>query len=154
MTLPVYEASSVIITWNTITFKGFAPDTFLTIEPLAEEMEFTFGADSVMAPSKISNKGATITATLLQTSETNKELAAVSAAQNIIGASPTIGVFSVIDPVGQANNFVTLNAMLASRPGHSYGNAVGEKTWTWVCESYIETDDPASVTAAISDYLK
>ena len=57
MPLQTYEAASVLINWNGIDLNdGIATDTFLTIEPLSDDIEFNFGADGKMAPSKMANK--------------------------------------------------------------------------------------------------
>ena len=107
-----------------------------------------------MAPSKMANRGATISLTLKQTSDTNKKVAAISAAQDIIGAEIPVAPFTVIDEVGDSTHFVALNAVLTSKPGHSFAAEAGEKTWVWTCESYIETADPSTVTEALSTYIK
>lgn len=150
-----YESGSIVVTWNKIDLStGWAEDTFLTVEPLTERVTLTFGADGTMTPSKMANKGATITLTLQQTADANKRIADIWAAQDVIGAPIPVSPFSIIDESGDSAHFVALNAVLSEVPGHSFGNAVGEKAWVWVCESYIETSDPSTVTSALRDYLK
>lgn len=150
-----YESASVIVNWNGVDLsEGWAEDTFLTIEPLTERVGTTFGADGSMTPSKMANKGATITLTLAQTAQTNKDIAAIWKAQEILGAQIPVGPFTVIDQVGDSAHFVALNAVLTEVPGHSFANAVGEKAWVWVCESYFETDDQDAITQALQDYIR
>ena len=150
-----YEAGSVTVNWFGVDLSdGWAEDTFLTVEPLTERITTTFGADGSMTPSKMANKGATITLTVQQTADINLRLSAISAAQEVIGAEIPISNFVVIDETGGTNHFVALNAVLTEVPTHTYGNASGEKSWVWVCETYINADDPTSITSALDTYLK
>lgn len=150
-----YESGSIIVNWDILDLSsGWADDTFLTIEPLNERVGTTFGADGAMTPSKMSNKGATITLTLKQTAQTNKDIASIWAEQEIIGADIIVSPFSIIDPLGDSVSFVALNAILTEVPGISFANAAGERAWVWVCESYLEADDPSIITQALQDYLK
>ena len=148
-----YEPGSVRISWNGIDLStGWGEDTFLTIEPLSERVQYIFGADGITTPVKMSNKGATISLTLTQTAEANKDIANVWAAQEVIGAPVQIGAFVVEDLVGDSAHFVTLNAGLSEVPGHSFATSPSEKTWVWVCETYIETSDPSTITSALDQY--
>ena len=150
-----YEAGQVTVSWYDIDLSsGWAEDTFLTIEPLSAQVETTFGADGQMCPSKMSNKGATITLTLQQTADANKAIADRMQTQDEIGGIIPVAPFKVVDEVGDSAHFVALNAILTEKPGHSFGNTSGEKAWVWVCESYIETKDPATVTEALDKFLR
>ena len=149
-----YESGSVLANWLGINCsQGWAEDTFLTVEPLVERTSATFGADGQMTPSKMANNGATITLTVMQTADVNLEIAAVWAEQQKKGVPVFLAPFEVLDVVGGSSHFVALNAMLTEVPGHSYGNAVGEKSWVWVCESYLETDDPSILISSLQEYL-
>ena len=150
-----YESGNITVNWNGIDLSnGWAEDTFLTIEPLTERVTTTFGADGSMTASRMANKGANITLTLQQTAETNQKIAAVSAAQDVIGSDLPISAFGIVDNSGDSAHFVALNAILTEVPTHTFGNAVGEKSWVWTCESYINTDDPSTVTSALESYIK
>ena len=150
-----YESGAIEITWNGVDLaKGLAEDSFLTIEPLADRVTATFSADGPMAISKSANKGATISLTLQQTSETNKDIAKIAAIQDVIGAAIPVSPFTVIDPTGDSAHFVALNAILSTTSSQEFGNAVGEKSWTWICESYLQAEDPATITSALASYVK
>jgi len=149
-----YESSNISVSWYDVDLStGWGEDTFLTIEPLGARVEAKFGADSSVTPVKMANKGATISLTLAQTADANKKIANIWAAQDAKGGEVVISPFQVIDRSGDSAHFVALNAFLTEVPGHSFAASSGEKTWVWVCESYIETSDPSTVTSALRDYL-
>jgi len=149
-----YEAGSVKVNWNGLDLShGWAEDTFLDIAPLGAKVQVDFGADGAMTPSKLSNRGATITMNFKQTAAINKELAKHAAAQEIIGAIIPIAPFTVEDLVGNTTNFIAENAILTEGPSQTFGKAAGEKTWVWVCESYFDTDDPSTFKSKLKEYL-
>ena len=144
MALQTYSSKDVYVNWNGVDLStGWAEDTFLTIEPLADRTTATFGADGQMCISKGANKGATITMTFQQTADSNKKIAAIAAASDELGSLAPYGEFSVIDEVGNSANFIARNAVLTQVASNDFGNTVGEKSWTWVCETYILAEDPA-----------
>jgi len=153
--LNTYEAKQVDMTWDGLDLtKGTADDTFLTIEAIGAAITTTSGNDGQMSASKMSDQRATITLTLKQTSNTNKQLAKRMSLQMAIGAPIPVGVFQVTDKVGDSAHFLALNAVLTEKPGHEFGAAMGEKSWVWVCENYLETDNIADVTSALADFIK
>lgn len=154
MSLPSYESSNVTVSWaGEDLSKGWAEDTFLTIEPLSVRNEVTFGADGAAAYSKMANRGATITMTFQQTAPVNKKIAQIAAIQDKVGGLLKIAEFKVIDNTGDSIHFLALNAVLTEVAGNDFGNTIGEKTWVWVCESYLVSEDPATITAALDEYL-
>lgn len=149
-----YESSAIEISWNGIDLsEGIAADSFLSIVPLGNRIEETFGADGDMAVSKQANKGATITLTLQQTSETNKKIAKIAFAQDITGGKIPVKPFRVVDHTGNSANFLAHNAFLKTNASHEFGANVGEKTWVFVCQSFITAEDPSTITSAISNIL-
>lgn len=149
-----YSPKNLTITWNGIDLShGWAEDTFLEIEPLEARKGTTFGADGQMCVSLSPNKGAKITLTLQQTSTANKKIAAINAVEALLSAVSediAISAFTVYDASGNLASFVAWNAVLTEQPTNTFGNSVGEKTWTWICETMIETDDPASLVADVT----
>lgn len=150
-----YEAANITCNWNGINLStGWAEDTFLTITPNSPQMTHTVGAAGSYVFSKSSDKGATITMTFQDTADAVTLIAAVNGAQGIIGAKPKIGVFTVTDLVGGTVNFITDNAVLTEMPEHSFGKEAGERTFTWVCETFIMTESTETATSYLSSYTK
>ena len=149
-----YEAGSVKVSWYGVDLShGWAEDTFLDVVPLGAKVQVDFGADGQATDSKLANRGATITMNFKQTAPVNKDLAKLAAAQDAIGAIIPVAPFTVEDLTGNTTNFIALNARLTEGPSQSFGKAVGEKTWVWVCESYFDTEDPSTFQSKIKEYL-
>lgn len=157
--LPIYEAANIDASWGygesaiDFTEGGFADDTFLEVTQVNEMLTESFGADGIMGISKMAGKGGAISVTLKQTSPLNNKLATIASAQMKTGAPVISAPFTVVDKTAGSAHFVALNAVLKAQADHSFGNAMGEKTWVWVCESFIPTDDPVGFTASLADYL-
>lgn len=155
MTIRTYEAGALVVNWFGVDLStGWAEDTFLTITPLAAKVETTFGADGKAADSKLANRGATIELTLKQSSTTNFDIAAIAAAQDVIGADIPIAPFTVEDPHGGTRYWVALNARLTQGPTQTFGASMGEVTWMWTCENYYDTNDPETFTSLIRNYIR
>lgn len=155
----IYEAGAIDVSWapsgvSVDLTSGWAEDTFLTITPNSARVEHTAGAGGQYTFSKLADKGCTITMTFQDVAPVNKQLAKVSAAQDAFGGSIPMAPFIVVDNTGDSAHFVTFNAVLTEVPEIGFQKASGERTWTWVCESYIMTDDPTTVKAAKDSYVK
>jgi hypothetical protein len=155
MSIPNYEAANIDVEWFGIDLSsGWAEDTFLEIVPNSERVTHTAGADGQYGFSKMSDKGATISLTLQQTSPTNQKIAEIYSTQDIIGESLSVAPFSIIDKTGKSTHFLALNAVLTEVPTQTFGNSMGEKTWVWVCESYLQAEDTSTITSNLAQYLK
>ena len=75
-----YDPSQVSMIFGTILLKGFAADSAITVEPDEDDWGYSTGVDGAGTRSKSSNKSATITAALDQSSAVNELL---SAARNL-----------------------------------------------------------------------
>lgn len=140
----VGEASIDLSTgWKTLSFT-----------PNSERVTTDVSADGKYCFSKMGDKGCTISLTLQQTNPLNKKIAAAHAIQDVIGAALPIAPFKIIDNTGDSVHFVALNAVLTEVAANEFAEAAGEKTWVWVAESYLQAEDPATITAALSSYIK
>lgn len=154
MSLPTYESGNVKVSWYTEDLSaGWAEDTFLTIEPITERKSYKAGADGAFAFSKSANKGAVITMTFQQTAPINKRLALIAAMEDVVGGDTIFDEFRVTDLTGDSVNFLALGATLTEVAGTSFGATSGEKTWVWVCESYLLSDNPVDIASNLKSYL-
>lgn len=145
----IYSSAGITVSWAGEDLStGWADDTFLTIEPLSERKTATFGSDGQMTISRMANKGATISLTLKQTSSTNKAIARIAALEEVAAGDLKFAPFMVQDLTNENEAFYADNAVLTEVPSTEYGNAVGEKTWVWVCETYVTATDLGSATSA------
>lgn len=152
--LPLYEAGAIQVAWAGLDLSsGWADDTFLEIEPIADIYAEAFGANGQMGMSKLANQGALITMTFKQTAPVRKEIARIAAAQQLIGAKMEVALFKVIDPTGDSIDFYANNAILKSKPTNTFGAEMGEVSYTWVCEQYISSDNPAEIAEGIKRFV-
>jgi hypothetical protein len=151
----LYEAKSIEAAWEGIVLDhGRVGDgAFLEFTPVGDLSEISFSSDGEMGISKLSPQGAVITLTLKQTAPLNKKLAEIAAEQTKRGVRPKVGTFYCIDLLGVSSNFVARNATLTGRPTQSFAGTMGEQTWTWTCESFIDTSNIDKVTATISLWI-
>lgn len=149
-----YECKNITINWAGLNLsRGWGPDAFLTITPNEDRVTTEYGADGQMAPSKTANRGARIELVTMQTADVNKEIGALAAAQDIIGAELEFSPFTVSDNTGKSVQFVADNAILVDNPDHEFGLTNGTKTWAWECETFIDGSDVSTITAALQDYI-
>lgn len=150
-----YESAAVDIEWNGEDLStGWAEDVFITITPNSERVTYKSGADGKYTFSKMANKGATIVMEFTDVADVNKMIGKLSAIQDAIGAAIPIAPFTLVDRTGDSVHFAALNAVLTEVPEITFGNASQTRSWTWVCESYLMAEDPATITSEISKYLK
>ena len=151
-----YNPNALTITWNGVDLShGWAENTFLEIEPLEARKTTTFGADGQMCVSVSANHGAKISLTLQQTSTANQDIALVNTAESALSLASDSLAISAFTVSGDSHlgSFIAWNAVLTEQPTNTFANTVGEKTWVWVCETMIETDDTASILASASNFI-
>ena len=150
-----YESAGVSVTWFGVNLSsGWGEDTFLTITPNSERVTYKAGADGHYTFSKMADKGCTITMTFTDVAPVNKKVGGIAGVQDMIGSTVGIAPFTVIDATGNSAHFACLNAVLTEVSDIEFGSSSGERTWTWVAETYIMAEDPATITAQIKKYLK
>lgn len=151
--IPVYSSRDIRAFWDGIDLaKGWAEDTFLTIEPNTERVNYKVGADGQIAPSKSADKSAKITVTYQQNAPVLKAIADVFAAMDISGGEFKVSPMVIIDPNNEVY-FVTNNAFVSEVPTNEFGKEQGERSFVFICESYLLSSDPSTVTAAMGQYV-
>lgn len=153
-----YSAGDIKITWTTPSGSydlsyGWAEDTFCTITRNSALQEFSPSAGGGGVFSKLADKSATVTLTFKDVSPVNKELAKAAAGQTLIGAALPIGVLTIEDVVGGSTHWFSTGAVLTEAPEITFGRASSERSWVFVCEYLIDTDDVNTLAGALSNYL-
>lgn len=151
-----YESQGISVNWSGLNLsEGWGNDGFLSITPRAtNQVEPNSGADGIYSFSKVADKGADIVMTFKQTAPIHAKIAAVAAAQGIVGASLPVAPFIVTDATGDSIKFVCIGAVLTTHPTENFGAQMGEKSWGWTCESYINAEDPATVASSLQQYYR
>ena len=80
MAVKTYDPSAVSMFYGEILMSGFAQDAAITVEHDEDDWTLVTGVDGEGTRSKTSNRSATITVSLMQSSETNALLSAARAA--------------------------------------------------------------------------
>ncbi|AUR92156.1 hypothetical protein NVP1170O_043 [Vibrio phage 1.170.O._10N.261.52.C3] len=149
-----YESSNITVGWNGLNLsQGWAEDTFISVTMNSERVTYKAGADGTYTYSKQADKGCTITMTFTDVAPINLEISAMMAAQDLIGAKLPVSPFLIIDRTGNSAHFLASNAVLTEVSDVEFGASSGERTWTWVCETFIASNDLSSITSNLKGYL-
>lgn len=148
----VYDPKSIKISWNGINITGFAEDTFLTIRYANPRLIEHDGADGTLGLTKVASLRGEIEITLMQMAKSNQDLAAIIAAQDIVGADIPVSNFIIRDSRGGIM-CVAANAYVKETPELVYGADQNMRTWMFGCEYLIMSDNPASTLASLVDYV-
>lgn len=147
----VYDPKSIRISWNGISITGYAEDTFLTIRYANPKLIEHDGADGTLGLTKVASIRGEIEITLMQMAASNAKLAAIVAAQDVVGADIPVSNFVIRDTKGGIMA-VAANAYIKEAPELTYGSDQNARTWNFGCEYLIMTDNPASTLAGLIDY--
>ncbi len=140
MGLKTYDPNEVSLIFAGAPISGFADGTFVSVDQNEDSFSLVVGSDGEGARSKNNNRSATLTFTLLQTSESNAFLAAAHNADILSANGDGIGPVLVKD--GSGNSLYTADkAWVRKPPTAEFGREVGSREWV------LETHDLVNVTA-------
>lgn len=125
--LKTYDAKRINITIGSHTVKGYAEDTFISIEPDGDGTAAQAGADGEVARSLSNNPLHTITLTLQQTSDTNDFLSDLLKRDRASGGGGVVPL-QVLDLRG-TSLFAASQAWVVNWPTIENGSGVGEREW-------------------------
>lgn len=125
--LKTYDAKRINITIGSHTVKGYAEDTFISIEPDGDGTAAQAGADGEVARSLSNNPLHTITLTLQQTSDTNDYLSDLLKRDRASGGGGVVPL-QVLDLRG-TSLFAASQAWVVNWPTIENGSGVGEREW-------------------------
>ena len=106
--------------------KGFADGTYINIEPSSDVWARTTGADGLTTRVRQNDDTATITITLMQSSDSNDILSAILTADKLSGA----GIIPILikDNSGRSV-FSAPEAWIAAKPAQGAGKDVENREW-------------------------
>lgn len=126
--LKTYDAKRVNITIGSHTLKGYAEDTFISIEPAGDGTVSQAGADGEVARSLSNNPLVNITITLQQTSDSNDFLSDLFNRDRASGGGGVVP-FQMIDLRG-TTLMAASQAWIVNFPTVENGAGVGDREWT------------------------
>lgn len=137
MTLRIYDANRVQVSFAGIPVQGFSDGEFLTINKASDAFTSVVGTDGEVARSKTNDRRATIEIKLLQTSLTNDLFAAVHKTDLESNGGAGVGSLLVTDLNGRSL-YAAGNCWISRAPDVAYGREAGERVWTLECDELQE----------------
>jgi hypothetical protein len=129
MTTKIFDADQVAVSaFGFPINSGYADGEFVRIERDAEDFTLIYGTDGESTRSKTNKKGAKITLTLMQTSDSNILLNQVSLLDRTASNGAGIGALSIEDMNGTSIAFAE-KCWIEKRPDVSYGREAGPREW-------------------------
>lgn len=130
-----YDAKRINITIGSHIVKGYAADTFLTIEGDGDGTQAQSGADGEVARSLSNNRLTTLTLTLQQTSDSNDFLSDLLKRDRASGGGGIVAL-QVVDLRG-TSVFAASQAWVVKFANQEFGAEVSDREWTL---QGVETD--------------
>jgi hypothetical protein len=126
----VYDPNEVSIVVCGIPITGgFAEDTFIEISQDSNDFDDVVGADGDVTRSKTNDRRATITLTLMQSSEANALLSALSNIDRKQSNGAGVGPLMIKDNQGTAL-FAGEKSWIAKPPDAAFAKKAGPRAWT------------------------
>lgn len=136
MALKTYDAGRLDVSFAGIPLtEGLADGTFLTITPNAEGFSIKVGADGEVTRSRSRDRSATATLVLMQTSEANRRLSLLYAADRAATNGQGVGAFFVQDRGGETI-LEASKAFISDDPDVTFGPEAETREWTFILADY------------------
>ena len=136
MPVKVYDPASVVLLFNGIPIRGYAPGTFISATQNDQTFRLYVGVSGEATRGMTNNASGRIQVTLQQSSTSNDVLSAFHAADTV--ATRGLGVSAVQVKDLNGSTLVLANtAWIVQYPDISFASSVGNRVWT------IETDSIA-----------
>lgn len=146
MALKTYSADEVTVMFGGVNLnQGAGPDAFLSIEFDEDAFMLAIGVDGEGARSKSNNNSATLTVTLMQTSDLN---AVLSAAHNLDKITPGGVVHPVLISTGgtglvegvTADKYSAATAWIKKGPTREFARETGTREWIIQTDALLAID--------------
>lgn len=137
--LKVYGPDEVQIAFGPIAIRGYADGEFVKIEMNDDAFKLVTGTDGESTRSKTSNRGAKITVTLMQSSDTNGFLSAVHELDKSTPGGPGILPLIVKDSSG-TSLYTAPKAWIVKAPTVAFGREPGPREWIFETNAIIRFD--------------
>jgi hypothetical protein len=136
-----YDAAQVTLVFMGLLIdSGFAEGEFLTIEQSAPDYEVVVGTDGEVSRSRTNNRHAVIKVKLMQTSDGNSFLTALSNAGLLAHNGADIGPMLVRDRVSGVATWTATKCWIAKPPDVSFDNKVTMREWELQCADLTRVD--------------
>lgn len=122
-----YDAKRVVIVIGSHLVKGYAEDTFVSIEPSGDGTQAVSGADGEVGRSLSNNPLSRVTLTLQQTSESNDFLSTLLRMDRASGGGGIVPL--VVQDLRGTSLFSASQAWIVNKPTQEFGSTIGQREW-------------------------
>jgi len=141
MSLKRYDAAQVTVSLMGILIdSGYAEGEFLTIKQNAPDYEIVVGTDGQVTRNRTNNRSAEIELKLMQTSDGNTFLSALSNAGLLAANGSDIGTMLVRDRISGVCMFTAQNCWIAKPPDVSFDNKATARIWMLTVDELVRVD--------------
>lgn len=122
-----YDPKDVVIIFNGIPIGGFADGTFVEVSHASDDFDDFVGADGSVARAKTNDERLYVKFTLMQTSESNALLSAMSNLdrKTKLGVGPF-----VMSSKTEGSKWAGLKSWIKARPTYTYSKGI--ENWEWL----------------------
>lgn len=139
MALKVYEPDRVVITLGTILMSGFADGTFVTIDNNEDAFTLQMGTDGDGTRSKSNNQSATISVSLMQSSDTNILMSALHNTDiNTPGGDGIVPL--LIKDLEGTTLYTAEKAWIKKAPSAEFAREATAREWTIETDKLVRVD--------------
>jgi hypothetical protein len=125
----VYDPNEITLVVCGIPISGgFAEDTFIEVQQDSDDFEDVVGVDGDVTRSKTNDHRATITVTLMQSSNDNLLLSAIANIDRRAGNGAGVGPALIKDNQG-TTIFAGEKSWVAKQPDAAFGKKAGPRAW-------------------------
>ena len=136
--LKTYDADQVTVAFaGVILDSGWADGQFVRIEWETPQFSDVAGTDGEVTRSKSNDRRATITISLMQTSDGNAELSAIAAKDRLEPNGAGVGALQVRDLNGNSLHEAA-EAWISKTPDVSYEREAVAREWTLRCANLVD----------------
>lgn len=138
--LKVYDSNQVSIVVCGIPISGgYADGEFVRIEQTSEDFLTVVGTDGEVTRSKTNDRRATVTLTLMQSSDSNSLLSALLNLDLLTDGGAGVGALAITDLGGTAL-YTASKAWISKPPTVSFDKTATSREWTIECADLVRLD--------------
>lgn len=138
--LKIYDSDQVSCSFSGIPINSGRPDgEFIRIEQITEDFKSKVGVDGQTTRSKTKDRRAKITVILMQSSDSNIILSAISNIDREAANGAGVGALLIRD-IGGTSLYMAAEAWIAKAPDVAFAGEAGPREWTFECAKLIRVD--------------
>lgn len=134
-----YDPTQITVSFAGIVAGGFADGSFVTVANESDAFSDVVGTDGEVSRARSSDRRATVTIKLMQTSPTNDLFSAVATADEDTPGGAGVGALVIRDRNG-TTVYRADEAWIQKRPDADFDRTVGPREWAIRCANLRRVD--------------